>query len=45
MVRDFYALHDFRKTSGDDEGNTVWELVLDDYNEKNKYIQLEADYD
>lgn len=45
MVREFYSLHGFRKISEDNVGNTKWELVVDDYNKKNKYITLEVNYD
>lgn len=41
MVREFYSLHGFEKISEDEQGNTKWELVVKDYEDKNKYISLE----
>lgn len=40
MVKDFYALHGFAKTSEDADGNTVWEREIGDYKNKNKVIEV-----
>ena len=40
MVKDFYALHGFTKTSEDAEGNATWERKIDDYENKNKVIEV-----
>ena len=41
MVKEFYSLHGFEKISEDEQGNTRWELVVNDYENKNKYINVE----
>ncbi len=38
MVKDFYALHNFTKTSEDAEGNAVWERGIEDYKKRNHVI-------
>lgn len=38
MVKEFYALQGFRKISEDDEGNTVWEFVIDETYEKKQHV-------
>ncbi len=41
MVRDFYGLQGFKKTSSDPDGNTVWEFdVTEEYTAKNNYISV-----
>ena len=40
MVKDFYALHGFNKTAEDAEGNTVWKILVADYEPKNKVIKV-----
>lgn len=41
MVKEFYSLHGFEKESEDAEGNTVWNLTLNNYKNKNKFIEVE----
>ena len=41
MVKDFYNLHGFNKTEEDDNGNTTWILDISNYENKNKYIEVE----
>ena len=41
MVRDFYQLQGFTKLSEDTEGNTVWQLDLEGYQNKNRFISVE----
>lgn len=41
MVKNFYELQGFDKISEDEEGNTVWKLVVtDSYENKNKVIKV-----
>lgn len=40
MVKDFYALHGFKKTSEDAEGNAVWERGIDNYENRNHVIAV-----
>jgi FkbH-like protein len=40
MVKDFYAVQGFEKTSEDEAGNTQWHLDLTDYVCKNHVIQV-----
>ena len=41
MVKDFYSLQGFDKISEDTEGNTVWNLDIKGYENKNKFIEVE----
>ena len=41
MVKNFYDMQGFKKISEDESGNTVWNLNVDGYNKKNKYIRVE----
>lgn len=42
MVKDFYGIQGFEKTSEDKDGNTEWILEInDDYESKNKVIKVE----
>ena len=41
MVKNFYDVQGFKKISEDESGNTVWNLNVDGYNKKNKYIRVE----
>jgi len=41
MVKNFYGVQGFKKISEDESGNTVWNLNVDGYNKKNKYIRVE----
>ena len=41
MVKNFYDIQGFKKISEDESGNTVWNLNVDGYNKKNKYIRVE----
>ena len=41
MVRDLYERFGFTKTSEDEAGNTVWELALETYENKNHVIRVE----
>lgn len=42
MVKEFYSLHGFERISLDEQGNSKWELVVSDYENKNKYIKVEV---
>lgn len=41
MVKELYADFGFDKISEDEEGNTVWSLKTEGYNNKNNYIKIE----
>ena len=41
MVKDFYSSLGFQKTHEDSCGNSKWELCLQEYNPKNRYIKME----
>lgn len=41
MVKDLYKDFGFTMINEDSDGNTVWELTLADYENKNKYITVE----
>ncbi len=41
MVKDFYKIQGFTKISEDKDGNTVWKFVINDYKNKNKFIDVE----
>ncbi len=41
MVKELYADFGFDKISEDEEGNTVWSLKTEGYNNKNNYIKVE----
>ena len=41
MVKELYADFGFDKISEDEEGNTVWTLKTEGYNNKNNYIKVE----
>lgn len=41
MVKEFYSLHGFEKESEDEEGNTIWNLNINNYENKNKFIEVE----
>ena len=41
MVKEFYSLHGFEKISEDQEGNTVWKIDIENYENKNKFIEVE----
>ena len=41
MVKDFYKIQGFTKIDEDEKGNTVWKYVIDDYKNKNKFIDVE----
>ena len=43
MVKDFYSLHGFSKIDEDSDGNSVWSLLVDDYENKNEVIEVEND--
>lgn len=43
MVKDFFALHGFQKTSEDSAGNAVWERDIEGYEDKNKVIAVNSD--
>ena len=45
MVRDLYGSFGFTKISGDEEGNTVWELPTEGYRKQNRYIRLRRNPD
>jgi FkbH-like protein len=38
MVKDFYALQGFTKKSEDEDGNTVWEFVINDNYERKQHV-------
>lgn len=40
MVKEFFAQFEYAKTSEDAEGNATWERTVDDYTNKNRYIQV-----
>lgn len=40
MVKDFYALHNFTKSSEDCEGNAVWNRGIEDYENHNHVITV-----
>ena len=41
MVKDFYKIQGFEKIKEDEDGNTVWKLIINDkYKKKNKYIEV-----
>lgn len=40
MVKDFYALHGFRRISENDNGDSVWLLNTNNYKPKNKVIKI-----
>ncbi len=42
MVRNFYELQGFQKTSEDVDGNTVWVTDIGSYEAKNRYITVDA---
>ena len=41
MVEDFYSSLGFEKTDEDSHGNSKWELFLQDYYPKNRFIKME----
>ena len=40
MVKDFYAIHNFVKTSEDADGNVVWERGIEKYENRNHVIAI-----
>ena len=41
MVKEFYGLQGFEKVSEDNDGNTVWEFVINgEYEHKNRVIHV-----
>ncbi len=40
MVRELYGKFGFQKISEDDEGNTVWELYIENYEKQNHVIRI-----
>ena len=43
MVKEFYSLQGFKKVSEDEEGNTVWEFIVDDsYEKKQNVIEVNS---
>lgn len=40
MVRELYGTFGFTKISEDENGNTVWELPIDGYENQNRYIEV-----
>ena len=40
MVKDFYQLHGFKKINEDDKENTIWELDISSYENKNQVITI-----
>ncbi|MEG2074029.1 MAG: HAD family hydrolase, partial [Angelakisella sp.] len=40
MVREFYGELGFTRISADEEGNSLWELPLDGYTDKNNIIKV-----
>ncbi len=38
MVKEFYGLQGFDKVSEDEEGNTVWEFIIDDSYQKKQHV-------
>lgn len=43
MVKDFYSLHGFEKTDEDSNGNSRWEIRVNDYVSRNKVIKVNED--
>ena len=43
MVKEFYGLHGFQKTSEDADGNAVWEIDVADYEPKNHVIAVNGE--
>lgn len=41
MVRELYGTFGFTKIDEDEQGNSVWELAVDGYQPKNRYIKVE----
>ena len=41
MVKNFYDIQGFDKISEDEIGNSVWNLNIEKYNNKNRYIKVE----
>lgn len=41
MVKDFYKIQGFTKINEDENGNTIWKFIIDDYKNKNKFIDVE----
>ena len=41
MVRELYGFFGFTKVSEDEAGNTVWELSVDGYENRNHVIAVE----
>lgn len=41
MVKNFYALQGFDKNSEDEQGNSIWTLDITNYENKNKFIEIE----
>ena len=41
MVKNFYALQGFHKKSEDEQGNSIWSLDITNYENKNKFIEIE----
>ena len=40
MVRELYGIFGFAKISEDENGNTVWELPIEGYENQNRYIEV-----
>jgi len=40
MVKDFYNQFGFKKIEEDDKGNAKWQILVSDYEMKNKYIKV-----
>ena len=43
MVKEFYSLYGFQKTSEDADGNAVWEIEVADYGPKNHVIAVNGE--
>ena len=43
MVKDFYSLHNFEKVNEDNDGNTIWQMDIGKYVNKNKVIGVNKD--
>ena len=41
MVKEFYGLQGFTKENEDEQGNSIWNLNLKEYKNKNKFIEVE----
>ncbi len=41
MVRNFYGQHGFTKVSDNADGNTVWSMTIESYENRNKVIEVE----